>query len=191
MESATQAIDNSEVIGVLGFNMNYFSFHLLDYLVIRFDMVEVKVKMQTYQDHMEQMRKHTLVSNFYKAQPLCSFDSPPIFQKVVFKFKLLESMTVEELEYFEQSYVDHYGLQRHAMMLADVDFSSLSVGWFIHKFVINELKVREKMPIQIFEKHSIIELKIDASHFKVSLIIIIVIMPLHLLNKHRLFLHPY
>ena len=100
--------------------MNYFSYHLLDYLGNEFDLVEVKGKMMIYKSDLQQFRTKTPLALFHRTQKRKVFDPPQGFRKAVIHFDWRNGVTLEDVEEFRKKYATHYNLRECAMMIAQI-----------------------------------------------------------------------
>ena len=162
LESRTSALFRAssipEQFGMMDFHWNYLDPSLLDHLVRRFDMKEMKGEMETYKSDLGQFRKKTPLTLFCRAQRRKRVRLSPDFQEVVAEFDWPNDVTLEVVEQFRQEYADHYGLRECAMMVAQVRPGSFIVTWFVPESVVEKLK--GKVPRAILKKYSVTKLEI-------------------------------
>ena len=162
LESRTSALFRAssipEQFGMMDFHWNYLNPSLLDHLVRRFDMKEMKGEMETYKFDLGQFRKKTPLTLFCRAQRKKRVRLSPDFQEVVAEFDWPNDVTLEVVEQFRQEYADHYGLRECAMMVAQVRPGSFIITWFVPESVVEKLK--GKVPRAILKKHSVTKLEI-------------------------------
>ncbi|CAI8045209.1 hypothetical protein GBAR_LOCUS25025, partial [Geodia barretti] len=156
-----QATDHAELIGQLSFNMNYLSYHLLEYVMKEFDMDHVKPKMETYKSDLQQFRKRTPLTLFCRALKKKKIKLSPEFQELVAEFDWPESVTLEVVEQFRQEYASHYNLRECAMMIAHIRPGSFIITWFIPESVVEKLK--KNVPKAILKRYLVIKLVIAGS----------------------------
>ena len=147
-----------EQFGMMDFHWNYLNPSLLDHLVRRFDMKEMKGEMETYKSDLGQFRKKTPLTLFCRAQKRKRVRLSPDIQEVVAEFDWPNDVTLEVVEQFRQEYADHYGLRECAMMVAQVRPGSFIVTWFVPESVVEKLK--GKVPRAILKKYSVTKLEI-------------------------------
>ena len=156
-----QANDHAELIGQLSFNMNYLSYHLLDYMANTFQLDEVKGKMNTYKSDLRQFRMQTSLTLFCRAQKRRRIRLTAEFREMVAEFDWPEDVTLEVVEQFREEYTSKHNLRECAMMVAQVRPGSFIVTWFIPESVVEKLK--GKVPRAILKKYSVIKLEIAGS----------------------------
>ena len=125
-----KAPDHVVLIGQLSLNMNYLTYHLLDYLANEFNLRDVKPEMNLYKSDLKQFRMRTPLILFCNTQK--RFVEPPQdFQKVIAKFSWPSDVdvTLEDIEQFRERYACHYRLRP----FCHHDFPSAS--WFLHHYM--------------------------------------------------------
>jgi hypothetical protein len=152
-----QAHDKAELFGALSFNMNYLSYHLLDYLVCEFKL-EVQDEMECYKEDLQAFRQRTPMTLFCQTQKKRYVEPPSKFQEFVARFEWPEDVTLDVVEQFRQEYTCHYNLRECAMMLAEIRPGSFVITWFIPECIVEKLKT--KLPRELFKEYAITELKI-------------------------------
>ena len=154
-----QADDISELIGTLRFNMNYLSYHLLDYLYQEFVKdLQLKKEMDTYKKDLQQFRQKTPLALFCQAQKKRRIKLSPEFEEVVAEFDWQDDVTLEAVEEFRREYAWDYNLRKFAMMLAQARPGSFIITWFIPRSIVEKLKA--KVPRSILQQHSVTKLEI-------------------------------
>ena len=130
LEVFDQATNPSMLLGQLDYNMDYFSYHLLDCLITEFDLKEVKVSMESYKLDLEQFRMKTELTVFAQKQMRKRMKMPH-FEEVVVKFD--SEVNVNKLEKFRQDYVTHYTLKDYSLFFAEIQpyISTFQCFWFI------------------------------------------------------------
>ena len=155
-----EAPDHDMLIEQLSFNMNYLSYHLLDFLVNEFDLGDVKPEMELYKSDLKQFRMRTPLKLFCNAQK--RFVEPPQdFQKVIAKFSWPSDgdVTLEDVEQFRERYACHYRLRPFAIMIFQVRPGSFIITWVVPRSIIRKLK--ENIPRGLFK--GVIKLKVGGS----------------------------
>ena len=140
-----KAVKHSELFGTMNFHWNYLNCPLLDHLVQKFDLKEVKLEMAAYKSDLQQFREKTPLALFCHTQKIRHLDPPPSFRKVVVEFNWPESnndVTLEVVEQFRQEYVSHYSLRDCAMMVAEVLPGSFTITWFVPLCIVEKLKTK-------------------------------------------------
>ena len=115
-----QSLDHSELFGIMNPKWNYLSYHLLDILVRRFELEEVKGEMAAYKEDLQHFREETPLTLFCQTQKKRRVRLDPKFQEVVAEFDWPAEVTLEVVEQFRQEYAGHHDLRECAMMLAEV-----------------------------------------------------------------------
>jgi hypothetical protein len=137
-----QAHNHSALIGQLDFNMDYLSYHLLDYLVEEFGLEEVKVLMEVYKLDIQQFKAKTPVTLFCQSLQGERVKISPEFQEVVAEFKQQKDMKLNVLEQFQKKYTAHYHLKNLALILAGISLgaSVITITWFFPRSLAQKLK---------------------------------------------------
>ena len=157
-----QAPDLAQQFGAINLHWDYLNYQLLDYLIQKFNLKEVKGEMKTYKEDLQQFRKKTPLKLFCQAHIRKHINPPPGFHEVVAEIKIkwsaAEDVMLEDAEEFRQKYADHYSLREFAMMLVEVLPGSFIITWFIPNSIVEKLKVN--VPTSILKKYSVIKMKI-------------------------------
>ena len=77
------ASNHSELFGTMNFHWNYLSYHLLDHLVVEFDLERLKGEMETYKNDLQRFRKRMPLRLFCQAQRRRRVKPPPEFYEMV------------------------------------------------------------------------------------------------------------
>ena len=112
--------DIAEQFGMMDFHWSYLDPSLLDHLVRRFDLEEMKGQMETYKSDLGQFRKTTPLTLFCRAQEIKKVRLSPDFQELVAEFDWPNEVMLEDVEQFREEYVHHYGLHECAMILDQI-----------------------------------------------------------------------
>lgn len=165
-----QASDLIELFGSLNFNMNYLSYHLVEYLILKFDL-KIKSEMVAYKNDLHQFRKKTPVKLFSKTQKR-NIHPPSKFERVIAKFEWPEDhddITLEDAEKFRQDYAQIYNLHECAMILSETS-PDFCISWLMPAEVVKKLKLINAPTKNIFRKHFITEFNIagECVHCRVS-----------------------
>ena len=153
-----RAANLSELFGIMNFNWNYLSYHLLDYLVRRFKLEEVKGEMEAYKKDLQQFREKTPLTAFCQTQKKRWLSLDSKFPKMVARFAWPNDVTLEVVEQFRQKYAYHYNLHECAMMLAEVLPGCFIITWFIPESIVE--KLRANVPRVMLGKHKVTDLKV-------------------------------
>ena len=156
----SEAFDHTELLGALGFHMNYLSCPLLEYFVNEFDLEEVKMEMEDYKSALQQFRMKTPVKTYCQVQQKRNIKPPPNFKMLASAF-MPDDMMLEHIERFQKEYSYHYCLQNVTMTLAKIDIDPITVSWFIPESVSKELIATRRVPRKILSKHSVLTLEVD------------------------------
>ena len=162
LESRVRALfgakDNSELFGTMNFQWNYLDPGLLDHLVRKFELKEVKAEMDTYMSDLEQFRMKTPLTLFSKTQRKKHIEIPPDFSKITARFDLTNQATLEDVEKFRKEYASHYKVHEFFMMIAQICCGSIIITWVIPESLVTRFK--KEMPIAILKKYSVTQLEI-------------------------------
>ena len=164
-----QASDLIELFGSLNYNVNYLSYHLVEHLILQFDL-EIKGEMEAYKEDLRQFREKTPLKLFHQTQKKRHIDPPSKFEKVVAKFEWPENrddITLEDVEKFRQEYAYSYGLRDCAMMLSEIFPNCFIVTWLVPESVVTKLKVN--VPTHILRKYFVTEIRVAGEcvdHFR-------------------------
>ena len=158
VEKICTAVNHSVLFCHMNFHWNYLDPSLLEYLVRKFDLKEVKVHIETYGMQLQQFRIMTPLHLFCQAQRKKKIKFSPDFWEVVIDFKWSETVTLEVVEQFRQEYASHYNLYKFAMMLAKVRPGSFIVTWFIPQSIVEKIKCN--VPQAILEKYFVTKLTV-------------------------------
>ena len=152
------AVHHSEIFAILNFHWNYLDPSLLEHLVRKLSLDEVKVLMDKYKSDLHQFRMKTPVFLFCRAHKRKSIEPVPEFQEVVAKFNWTDQVTMEAVEKFRQEYVSYYGLYECAMLITQVHSGSFIVYFLIPDSIVQLL--RENLPVAVFKDYSVTKLVI-------------------------------
>ena len=153
-----KAANHSELFGTMNFHWDYLNYPLLDHLIRKFDLKEVKGEMEIYKDDIQQFREKTPLTLFCRIQKRRRINPPSDFKEMVAEFDWPDDVTLEVVERFRQEYACHYGLHECAMMLAVVRPHCFVVTWFIPESIVEKLK--EKVPRAILKNYLVTRLEI-------------------------------
>ena len=155
-----RADDHNELFGTLNPNVNYLSYHLLDYLVDEFEL-KIKDEMEKYKEDLQKFREKTPLTLYCKTQTKRYIKLSSEFREVVGYFNWPNDVTLEVVEQFRQEYACHYKLRECAMMVAEIRPCSFIVTWYVPESVAEKLKTR--IPKEILQKCSATKLVVDGS----------------------------
>ena len=114
------AVNNFELFMTMNFHWNYLDPSLLNNLVTKLKLVEVKPDMTTYQSELQQFRMKTPLNLFCQTQRRINVELSPQVRKMVTKCNWPNDVSLEVLEQFRQEYASHYKLRDFARMVNDV-----------------------------------------------------------------------
>ena len=156
-----RAANISELFGAMNFHWNYLNPPLLDHLVKKFKLEEMKSEMESYKSDLQQFRKQTPLAVFCRTQKRRRLEPTAGFRKVVAEFDWPEDATLmlEIVEQFRQEYASQYNLRDCAMMVAQIRPGSYIITWFIPESIVKVL--RAKPARAVLKKFSVTRLDID------------------------------
>ena len=155
------ASSHFELFGTMNFHWNYLDPSLLDLLVSKFDLQEVRVVSEAYDCDLHQFRVTTPLSTFCRTQKRKRIKPPADFKEMVAEFEWPPTVTLEVVEQFRQECASHYNLKECAMMLAKIVTGSFIITWLIPGSVADRMK--EGVPMEIIHKFSVTSVKVDGA----------------------------
>ena len=153
-----RAANISEQFGTMNLYWNYLDPNLLEHLVKKLHLEQIRDQMEAYKSNLQQFRKKTPLPLFCQTQSTKRIKPQENFREMVVKFGLSGDVTLEDVEQFRQEYAAHYNLQECAMMIAQVCCNPYAITWFIPESVVEKLKA--KVPREILKKYCITILEI-------------------------------
>ena len=115
-----QAIDHSELFGIMNPCWDYLSYQLLDYLIQEFDLNEVKDEIEVYKDDLRQFREKTPLTLFCQTQKKRQLRLDPRFREMVAEFNWPDEMMLEAAEQLRQQVARYYNLPQFAIELSEI-----------------------------------------------------------------------
>ena len=127
-------MQNSELFGYLNLYLNYLSFKLLSVLLKKTALkndafASVRKEMGAYLEDTKIFRQNTTLVAYCSAVPYTEHDPPPGFQKMVTEHNWPETVTLREVEDFQNGFLDTF-CPEHAMTLYGIRRGSFSITWF-------------------------------------------------------------
>ena len=120
VSSLYKAASISEVFGVMNCHWNYLDPSLLQLLVKKFNLVEIKDEVEAYNSDLKQFKMRMPLNLFCQAQKKRRRWQPENFQGMVAEFDWPENVTLEDVEQFQQNYASEYSLYDCAMIISQV-----------------------------------------------------------------------
>ena len=158
---------NNKLFGYLNLYWNYLSFKPLSLLIeepaFKNDaFASVRNEMCAYLEDIKVFRQNTTLVAFCSAVPYTEHDPPPGFQKMVTEHNWPETVTLREVEDFQNGFLDTFGLPEHAMMLGGIRRGSFSITWFalLPPTIVQHLK-GSKGRIKVFNDFKVISVKLS------------------------------
>ena len=154
------ALDHSELFEAKNIHWNYLDPCLLDHLVRKLELKEVKPQIKAYNLDLQQLRLKTPLALFCQIQKSNIIKPPQGFEEVAVEFTWPqdEGVTLEVVEQFRQEYAYQLNLHDFAMTLAEVRPGSYIVTWFVPKSIVEKLEV--KIPNVILKEYCATKLTI-------------------------------
>ena len=116
-----RATNISEQFGTMNFHWNYLDPSLLEHLVNKIRLEQIKGQMKAYNSALQQFRKKTPLRLFCQTQRRRQKLNPPqSFRRAVAHFDWRDGITLEDVEQFRKIYASHYSLHQCAMMIPQV-----------------------------------------------------------------------
>ena len=148
----------SVLFGIMNPHWNYLDPNLLEHLVKKFHLEEMKRQFEGYKSALQQFRKKTPLNLFCLTQRRKRRRPQEDFKKMVVEFDWPENVTLEDVEQFQQEYASEYSLHECAMMIAQIRSGSYIITWFIPESVVEKMKA--KVPREILKKYCVTKLEI-------------------------------
>jgi hypothetical protein len=154
------ALDHSELFEAKNIHWNYLDPCLLDPLVRKLELKEVRPQIEAYNLDLQQLRLKTPLALFCQTQKSKIVEPPQGFEEVAVEFTWPqdEGVTLEVVEQFRQEYAYQLNLHDFAMTLAEVRPGSYIVTWFVPKSIVEKLEV--KIPNVILKEYCATKLTI-------------------------------
>ena len=153
-----QSQDHWEVIGWANTYWNYLVFHLLEYLVTKFMLVEVQEEIQQYKADLQKFMNGTPLILFCQAQTKRHDEPQPGFRKIVMKHVWPKETTLIAVETFRRDFISHYNLHECAMMLVCFSTCASTVTWLVPKSVT--MYLIENGADKLFDKYNVMKVNI-------------------------------
>ena len=158
LDDLDQSRDHSEVFRAIKYHWNYLWYYLLDLLIGRLNLKEVKWEMEVYKKDMQLFQKCVPLTLFCLTEERRR-RRPPEYSEIEAEFEWPDDVQLDRVEEFRLDYLHHYQLYDYVMMLAFVKLSHIfTVSWFIPDLVVKNLKVT--MPEELIKKYSTVKLTI-------------------------------
>ena len=157
------SVNHSVLFGHMNFHWNYLDPSLLNHLVGKFGLKEVKDEMEAYKSHLRQFRMKTPLRLFCLVRKRKRVRLSPGFQEVVAEFSWPKEheITLEEVEQFRQEFASNFNLRDFAMMLVEVRPGSFIITWVVPQSIVEEMK--KYVPKIILRKFFVAKLVIAGS----------------------------
>lgn len=153
-----QSQDYWEVIGWANTYWNYLVFHLLEYLITKFTLVEVQEEMQQYKADVHKFMNDTPLILFSQAQTNRHDEPLPGFKKIVMKHVWPKETTLIAVETFRQDFTSHYNLHEYAMMFVCLSTCASTVTWLVPKSITEYLV--GKGADKVFDEYNVTKVNI-------------------------------
>ena len=114
-------------------------------------------EMTDYKEYVNKFRKNTTLELFCLAQPNSKEDPPPGFRTMVVKHTWPNTVTLEDVEKFQQHYAQAYNFQRCAMIFNSIGTGSFTVTWFVPVSVIGIL--RKSRAVKVYKEFKVSRLR--------------------------------
>lgn len=164
MELIDQAMDHSEVIGNLGFNMDFLSYHILELFASEFNLEDVKVQLEYYKKALRNFMILMPLTSFARAQQGKQIKLLPEFQEVVAEFERptenTKNLTLDTMHEFHRNYMAHFKLKGYTMTFGGIrpGSSVITCTWYIPQLIADVLKA--EAPKDLLSQHHITMLRV-------------------------------
>ena len=148
----------------LAFYWNFLNFDLLEHVINKFRIENLKHKMESYKDELQSFRKATRLCVFVNCWPL-NGEMPPEteFREFVTKIKLdWENCTLEDIETKKRVFIRKFLLPEYALQPGEIKKGCIAITWLVPKQFINCLQEAvETTSSDFFMEHKIETITID------------------------------
>ena len=148
----------------LAFYWNFLNFDLLEHVINKFRIENLKQKMESYKDELQSFRKATRLCVFVNCWPL-NGEMPPEteFQEFVTKIKLdWENCTLEDIETKKRVFIRRFLLPEYALQPGEIKKGCIAITWLVPATFVNALqKDINGTSSEFFKKERIITITID------------------------------
>ena len=165
IEELQQTSDQSELLGKLGFNIDYISYHLLESLIENLFLKNLKEVIDAYKSDLECFRKSTLLIHFSQRKELRLH---PEFIEVVTRVEWQDNVKLEYMEQFRREYSSHYKLNKYTMMFAHAKMvfvqatkkKNFLITWYAPKSLTGILQNCDNLPKDDLKRYSVNKLEV-------------------------------
>ena len=148
----------------LAFYWNFLNFDLLEHVINKFRIEDLKQKMKSYKDELQSFRKATRLCVFVNCWPL-NGEMPPEteFREFVTKIKLdWENCTLEDIETKRRVFIRKFLLPEYALQLGEIEKGCIAITWLIPATFVNALQKDIKgTTSELFSEERIVSIIID------------------------------
>ena len=148
----------------LAFYWNFLNFDLLEHVINKFRIEDLKQKMEFYKDDLQSFRKATRLCVFVNCWPL-NGEMPPEteFQEFVAKIDLdWENCTLEDIETKKRVFIRKFLLPEYALQPGEIKKGCIAITWLVPAPFVNALQKDIKgTTSEFFKKERIITITID------------------------------
>ena len=148
----------------LAFYWNFLNFDLLEHVINKFRIEDLKQKMKSYKDELQSFRKATRLCVFVNCWPL-NGEMPPEteFREFVTKIKLdWENCTLEDIETKRRVFIRKFLLPEYALQLGEIKKGCIAITWLVPATFVNALQKDIKgTTSEFFSEERIVSIIID------------------------------
>ena len=148
----------------LAFYWNFLNFDLLEHVINKFRIEDLKQKMESYKDELQSFRKATRLCVFVNCWPL-NGEMPPEteFREFVTKIDLdWENCTLEDIETKKRVFIRKFLLPEYALQPGEIKKGCIAITWLVPATFVNALQKDIKgTSSEFFKKERIITITID------------------------------
>ena len=148
----------------LAFYWNFLNFDLLEHVINKFRIENLKHRMESYKDDLQSFRKATRLCVFVNCWPL-NGEIPPEteFREFVTKIKLdWENCTLEDIETKKRVFIRKFLLPEYALQPGEIKKGCIAITWLVPAPFVNALQEAVKTTSSdFFLEHKIETITID------------------------------
>ena len=148
----------------LAFYWNFLNFDLLEHVINKFRIEDLKQKMKSNKDELQSFRKATRLCVFVNCWPL-NGEMPPEtkFREFVTKIKLdWENCTLEDIETKRRVFIRKFLLPEYALQLGEIKKGCIAITWLVPATFVNALQKDIKgTTSEFFSEERIVSIIID------------------------------
>ena len=142
---------------------NYLNYDLLDHLIKKFKVNEVKAEMECFKSELKKFIVDSPLNLFCDTQKKRHYEIPAGFKEMVVKFKWPKHVTLDVVERFRAEFACGYRLRECAMMVVSILPGSFSITFHMAESVIGRLSSVSEVSEELLVKYNVQSLMVDGN----------------------------